>query len=175
MALTLRENICSARKLPKDQDVLMGRAELLCSDDRELLEAIMIRGQTVGSVSHMMGMSPRRVANRVRKLSARLSSRRFLDAARALRYLSRSDATVARLRFCEGLSERQLSQKLGLSPHAVRRRVDQLSAQIAAIRRLGPVRNRSGRTKDTPSDTSSGSRRVGGSPIGWEEGEMKLI
>ncbi len=175
MALTLRENICSARKLPKDQDVLMGRAELLCSDDRELLEAIMIRGQTVGSVSHMMGMSPRRVANRVRKLSARLSSRRFLDAARALRYLSRSDATVARLRFCQGLSERQLSQKLGLSPHAVRRRVDQLSAQIAAIRRLGSVRNRSGRTKDAPSDTSSGSRRVGGSPIGWEEGEMKMI
>jgi len=136
MALTLRENICNARKLPQDEQLLIGRAELLCPEDRELIEAVLVRGQTVVSVAAMMGLSPRTVGNRVRRLAARLSSRRFLEAARALRMLPRQDAALARLRFCAGLSERKLAQKFGLSPHHIRRRVDAISAQIAVINRM---------------------------------------
>jgi len=146
MALTLRENICSARKLPQDQQVLIGRAELLTPEDRELVEAVLVRGQTVVSVANMMGLSPRTVGNRMRKLAARLTSRKFLDAARALRMLPRDDAVLARLRFCAGLSERKLAEKFGVSPHHIRRRIDAISAQIAIIRRMlksgkGPARN----------------------------------
>ena len=136
MALTLRENICSASRLPRDTDVLIARADLLASEDRELVAAVMVRGQTAVSVSRMMGVSPRKVTNRIKRLAARLTSRRFLDAARALPYLPPEDAKLASLRFCAGLSERKLAEKLGSSPHYVRRHLDRITAQIAMIRRI---------------------------------------
>ena len=136
MALTLRENICNARKLPSDPSVLAGRAQLLGREDCELVEAVLLRGQTVVSTAGLMGLSPRTVGNRVRKLAGRMSSRKFLDAARALRYLPGKEAALARLRFCVGLSERKLADKLGVSAHAVRRRLDRISAEIGMIRRM---------------------------------------
>lgn len=142
MALTLRENICKARKLPRDETLFMARAELLWPEDRELLEAIIIRGQTVDSVSHMMGISSRQVGNRVRKLARRLSSRKFLEAARSLQYLSQEDATLARLHFCAGISERGLAQRLNTTQYAIRRRMDWIRAQIETIRRMRhPMKN----------------------------------
>ncbi len=136
MALSLRESVCNARRLPKDMDLVMGRAELLHAEDKELLEAILIRGQTAASAGNMMGVSARVVANRVRRLAGRLVSRQFMDAARALRYLPPEEAALARLHYCAGLSERKLARQLRISSHVVRRRLDRISAQIAMIRRM---------------------------------------
>ena len=139
MALTLRENICNARRLPRDHDLLIARAELLSAKDRGLIEAIFLRGQTVVSVAHMMGINPRKVSNRLRRLSEHLASRRFLDAARALRYLRGREATLARLRFCAGMTERRLAEKFGVSPHVIRRRLDRIGAKIALVRQMQGV------------------------------------
>ncbi len=144
MALTLRESICSARKLPRDPAILAGRAELLLPDERELIEAILIRGQKVVSVSRMTGLSPRVVSNRVRRISKRMASRQFLDTARSLGFLTREDATVARLKFCAGVSERKLATDMGLSPYLLRRRLDRISAQIVMIKRFRRVAKRHG-------------------------------
>jgi len=142
MALRLRENIAIARKLPRDSAVLMARAELLAQGDRELMEAILLRGQTVASVSRMMGISQRAVSNRAKRLAARMTSSRFLDAARALPYLDAPDAKLASMRFCEGLSERKLAAKMGLSPYVLRRRLDRVSAQISMIKNIQKSANR---------------------------------
>ena len=142
MALSFRENIFIERRLPRDQQLLSGRAELLSPGDRELVEAVLIRGQTFVSVSRMMGISPRKAGNRVRRLAALLASRQFLETARALRYLPREDARLARLRFCAGLSERKLAGKLQVSTHAIRRRLDRIRAQIAIVSRLDQERRR---------------------------------
>ena len=144
MALTLRESICSARKLPRDPAILAGRAELLLPHERELIEAILIRGQKVLSVSRMTGLSPRAVSNRVRKISRRMASRKFLDTARALGFLTREDAAVARLKFCAGVSERKLAADTGLSSYLLRRRLDRISAQIVMIKRFRRAAKRHG-------------------------------
>lgn len=136
MPLRLRENICRVRQMPRNDDILMGRAELLAVEDRDLIEAILIRGQSTGSVARMIGLTPRIVRSRVYRLGRRLTSQQFLDTARALRYLSAPDALLARLRFCQGATQRQLSHRLGLSCHVLRRRLDHISAQVATIRRL---------------------------------------
>lgn len=160
MPISLREDICRVRRVPLDTDVLLGRAELLLADDRRLLDAVLVRGQTIKTLAELMGVSKRRLGNRIRKLIARLSSRDFLLAARVLSYLPREDAMVAQLRYCAGLSERKLASRLGVSSYAVRRRLDRIEAQIVTIRRL---------------------RRVGGSsPDGavglvGQEGEMNLV
>lgn len=155
MALSLRENICRAGRLPRDEQVLMGRAALLEERDRALIEAIFVRGQRTRAVGRLMGLSTRQVRSRARRLARLLTSRAFLEAARALPYLPREDVSLARLRFCAGLSQRDLSERLGISQHAVRTRLERLAGQIATISRIqcarrglsGRARTRDGLTR----------------------------
>ena len=114
----------------------MGRAALLAREDRDLIEAIFVRRQTARSLGRLMGLSPKVIRQRTRRLSSRLASRRFVNAARTLPYLAPDDAKLARLHFCQGLNQRQLSLHLGLSTHVLRRRLDRISAQIDTIRRV---------------------------------------
>jgi len=136
MPLTLRESICRTKTLPRDDGVLMGRAELLAPRDRDLIEAVLVHGQPTRSIARMMAVTPRVVRDRVYRLSRLLVSRRFLDAARALPYLSPEDDALARLRFCTGMTHSQLCQRLAVTPHRLRRRLDRLSAKIATIAQL---------------------------------------
>ncbi len=138
MSFALRENICRASRLPRNDHVLMGRAEFLRPEDRLLIEAVLVRGQPTKSVARMMGVTPRTVRLRVRRLGCRLASRRFLNAVRTLRYLESRDVELARLHFCGGMSHRELSSQLGLSVHKVRRRLDKISAQIALFSKKRP-------------------------------------
>ncbi|MFA6135288.1 MAG: hypothetical protein WC869_14850 [Phycisphaerae bacterium] len=136
MAISLRENLCVAERLPRSDSVLMGRAELLKRPDRDLLEAVLVRGQSVAALARIMGADPRSLRVRVRRLGRRLTSRRFLDAARALPYLGKEEAELARLRFCQGATLRELCDHFNVSWHCLRRRLDQVSAQVATVRRM---------------------------------------
>ncbi len=136
MRHTLKESICRSRRLPNDTAVIMGRAELLSNYEKELIEAIFVRDLSPQSLASMLGVTEVTVRRRVHKICRRLSSRRFLDAARALPYLSKDDAVLARLRFCQGLTQRELYQRLGISYHILRRRLDKLGTQIKIIRRM---------------------------------------
>lgn len=156
MALSLRENIYKGRRLPRDVDLLIARSELLSQSDRELMEAVLVRGQTVVSVARMMGISARRVGNRVKRLARRLTSGEFLDAARALPYLPPKDAAVASMRFCEGLSKRKLAARLGVSQHILRRRLDRIGAQVAMIRRIQTGNKRRGARSAAGLDAAAG-------------------
>jgi len=152
--------------LPKDVDILVARAELLQPRDRDLIEAVFVRGQTVVSVARMMGLSPRKVSNRVKRLAARLASRKFLDAARALPYLPCDEAALASLRFCAGLSERKLAEKFGVSPHIIRRRLDRIGAQIGMIRRM----QRAGKGLLLPVQWPEAFGRI---PHAWRPGQRR--
>jgi DNA-directed RNA polymerase specialized sigma24 family protein len=136
MPLSLKESICRFRKMPRDSAVLAGRAELLAPGDRDLIEAVLVNGQSASGLARIMGVTPRMVRKKIRRLSLHLISRRFLDAARSLPYLPPEEATLARLHFCSGLTQAQLCGRLRLSPHCLRRRLDRLSAQIATISQL---------------------------------------
>jgi hypothetical protein len=147
MRLSLKEGICLAGRLPRNDDVVMGRAGLLKAEDRDVLDAVVLRGQPVSSVARLMGVSPRVVRNRVLALSRRMGSRQFLDAARALPYLDAEDAAIAHATFCQGVPQRELCVKMGMTGHALRRRLDQISARIATIRLLKA--DSSGRNAET--------------------------
>jgi len=140
MPLKLRESLCRHRHLPRSDAVVMGRAELLQPEERELLEAVLVDGQRVRSVAGMMGVTPRSLRSRIHKIVCRLTSRSFLNAGRAMPYLSGRDREVARMRFCEGISQRRISRKLGMTEHALRRRLDRISAQIETILQICAAR-----------------------------------
>jgi len=122
--------------LPRNEEVLMGRASLLSPADRDLIEAVFVRYQGTRSVARLMGVTTRTVRRRAYRLARRLASRRFLAAARALPYLESDDAVLARMRFCAAVPCRVLCGRYDLSAHALRRRLDRVSAQIATISRL---------------------------------------
>ena len=136
MSLSLRESICTGRGLLTDPEIIAGRAELLCSRDRELVEATLVRGQSVASVARIMGVSQKTLGRKVRGLAFRLASCRFLSAAKALPYLSTDEAEIARLRYCQGVSARRLAREHGVSGYVMRRRLDAISAKISAICRM---------------------------------------
>jgi len=136
MSIQLRENILSARKLPQTDTVLMGRADFLSPADRDLIEAVMIRCQPTESLGRMLKVRPRVIRKRVHRLGRRLASRKFLDAVRALPYLSDENAELAKLYYCQSKPQRTLCEELSLTTHGLRRRLDRLSAEIATITRI---------------------------------------
>jgi DNA-directed RNA polymerase specialized sigma24 family protein len=136
MAVSLKESVLASGRLPRSDDVVESRAALLSPVDRDLVEAVLVRGQTTRSLARLMGMSPRGVRDRVNRLTKRMASRAFIDAARSLPYLSPEDAALATLRFCQGYRLRGLCEKLGVSEHTVRRRLVRVEAEIQAINRM---------------------------------------
>lgn len=136
MPLQLKENLCRYRQLPRSDAILIGRAELLRSEERELLEAVLVYGQKVRSIAGMLGVTPRSLRSRIHRIVCRLTSKSFLNAGRALPYLADDDREIARMRFCQGMSQRRIGSKLGITEHALRRRMDCVNAQIETILRI---------------------------------------
>jgi len=133
MPLRLKESIFNHHRLPRNDDLLMGRAELLSERDRDLIEATVIRGLSARSIARMTGMTTSHVRAHVHKLCKRMKSRRFLAAARAMPYLTPFDALLAKLRYCQALAHRRLCRELGISYHVLRRRLDLLAVRIEMI------------------------------------------
>ncbi len=136
MTLPLRDGICLAKEKPLIDDRVLGRSELLAEGDRELIEAVLVRGQSAASVARMMKARPRTVQARVRRLTKRLISRPFIEVARALPFLSPRDALLARMRYCQGATYKSLCQGMKLTLHQVRRNLDRIAAQVETIGRI---------------------------------------
>ncbi len=136
MGLPLKESVLQARRLPRNDDLLMERAKLLSREDMELMEAVFVRGQSTRSIARMLGVDVRLLRNRVGRLAKRLASRKFLDAARSLPYLADADAKLARLRYCQGRTLRQLQAHFNVTDHTIRRWLDHVAAQVSMVQRL---------------------------------------
>ena len=135
MPLELKEHLIADRGMPRCEDVLLARAEHLGEADRGLIEAVFVRGQSVRSLAKLMRVDRRILRRRIRGLCRHLSSRRFLDATRALPYLAAEDAALARRHYCQGEPQAALASEMGISLHAVRRRLSRVSAQISLLAR----------------------------------------
>ena len=136
MPVLLRENIYQARRLPRTDEILQGRSALLLPVDQALIEAVLIKGQSAVSLGKLMQVPASKVRKKVHNLTKRLASRKFLDAARALCYLSPADARIARKKYCQGLSNREICTQEGVSLYKLRRKLDKISTEIAAIKRF---------------------------------------
>ena len=135
MIARLRESIAKARKLPKSADLMIARAELLAPRDRALVEAVMLNHQSAEEIGRIAGINPRTVRYRVHKLTRRLASQKFLDAARLLLYLNPREAEVVRRYYCQGQSLRMVASDMGMTLHQVRREIDRLHGEMAYHRR----------------------------------------
>lgn len=136
MPLTLKESIYRSQSLPRNEEIVRSRAALLESPDRELVEAVLLHNQPAPAIARLTGQSVHHVRRRVQRLTRRLNARVFLETMRLLRFLPADEALLARLHFCAGLSQRTIAQRLGQPDYYVRRRIEQISAELALVRRL---------------------------------------
>lgn len=155
--MTLRESFCRSWRLPRDAQVVMGRASFLAPSDRDLVEAVLVRGQRVSAIARMTGVRPRMVRQRLSRLLRLITSREFLDAVGALAYLGQEDAALARLHFCQGLTQMELCRHLKCARHTLRRRLDRLAVRIAVMGRW---------RRDVTDSPGDGSWDKGMEPVG---------
>lgn len=113
----------------------MARAGFLRQRDRDLVEAVLVEGQPVKAVARMNGMTPRALRCHIYHLARLMVSRDFVQTVRAVAYLERQEAYIATRCYCHEVSQRDLAAELGLSVHALRRRLDQISSRIDTIMR----------------------------------------
>ena len=135
MIARLRETIAKARKLPKSADLMIARAELLTPRDRALVEAVMLKNQSAEEIGRIADINPRTVRYRIHKLTKRMASQEFLDAARLLLYLNPHEGEVVRRYYCQGQSLRTVAEAMGMTLHQVRREIDRLHGEMAYHRR----------------------------------------
>jgi DNA-directed RNA polymerase specialized sigma24 family protein len=134
MKLTLKEGTAVAHPVLSEEGIIRSRAGFLDREGKDLIEAVLIRGQSASAVARFMGVSPRTVRARVVGLTRRMSSRSFMEAATALPHLDPDDRAIALAFFCQGVSQRELCRRTGLTAYGARRRLEQVSTRIAIIR-----------------------------------------
>jgi DNA-directed RNA polymerase specialized sigma24 family protein len=138
MALSLKESIARYHKAISDDQIIVGRSELLGRADRVLVRAVWVDNQSTRQVASLVGVTPSCVRQRIRRIVKHMHSEDFLAAARLLPELTGRHALVARLHFCQGLSCRAAADKAGIPYHEFRRLVD----EVKGIMRLRQRRDR---------------------------------
>lgn len=133
MTVSFQEYMSNQSHLPRDEQVLIGRLELLEEFDRELVEAVVVRGQPTRALSRLMGKSQRFIRQKVLSLTRRISSGEFLAAARSLPYLPPDERLIVKRHFCQAATIRQLCAETGLTLHRLRRKIDQLRAKMTVL------------------------------------------
>ena len=141
MALSLKESIARRHKTISDDQIIVGRSELLAPPDRVLVRAVWIDNQPTRQVASLAGVTPSCVRQRIRRIVKHMHSEDFLAAARLLPELTGRHALVARLHFCQGLSCRAAADKAGIAYHEFRRLVDEVKG-IMRLRRGRDSRRR---------------------------------
>jgi DNA-binding CsgD family transcriptional regulator len=98
-------------------------------DQRRVLErvrGVYDRGMSMSELARVAGHDPRRVQNRVQRLTRRLNSPAFLFVLRHGPDWPEMRRRVAQSIILEGRSQRRAAEKLGLSIHSVRREIDRV-------------------------------------------------
>lgn len=121
MPLSLQESWAVRKEFVTDPHILIGRCELLCPADRDLVVALFGHHGSAELLAHLGHCHVQTIRRRYRKLLARLHSERFLLAARSLPYLSGEQAALARLHICQGVSLREAAGRIGLTYHQARK------------------------------------------------------
>lgn len=125
------------RRSPVVVEELVHRAALLPEADRGLLLAVYRDATPARTVAALRGLDVRRVRRRVRLLVQRVLSPRFGFVMDHMASWPRGRRRVAQAVVIEGRSLREASETLGMTVHAVRRRMEEIRLLEQAQRRQG--------------------------------------
>ncbi|MBY0398427.1 MAG: hypothetical protein K2X91_18425, partial [Thermoleophilia bacterium] len=137
--------------------------EFLPAADRALLLAIYEQGRSLVELAPIMGLEPRSIGRRVRRLVRRISQPAFaLAALRSAGWAARDGewrdlGRVARACVLEGQTLRAAARSLKMSVHAVRRHRETVIAMARGAQVLSKISNNSAAVVGTIGGTEGGA------------------
>ena len=138
MVLPLNDSIARQKQLRtlRNDDIIAARADLLAPEDRDLIKAVVINGQSAEMIARIAGVRGSTLRKRVRKLLKRINSPDFIDTARILPLLNPTQLAVAKAHILQGKSIRAVASETNLSYHTVRKTLTQVRAIAAGVKNL---------------------------------------
>jgi DNA-binding transcriptional regulator LsrR (DeoR family) len=91
-----------------------------------LLRSVYDRGMSASELAQAVGVRPRTVRRRVRRLVQRVSSPAFTFIVRAEHAWPHRRRLIGHLFFLQGRTQRAVAARLGMSVHQVRREIDHI-------------------------------------------------
>ncbi len=114
-------------------DTILDRAAILEPPERWLLEAVYRDSRTIRDIAEELGEHPRRVAQQVRRLVARVLSEPFAFVASRRDGWEIARRRIATLVVLKGRSLREAADELRVSLHTVRRHMAAVNAAAEAL------------------------------------------
>jgi DNA-directed RNA polymerase specialized sigma24 family protein len=115
-------------------DSIISRAEYLTGPDRTLVLAVYEDNRRMSDLARMMGIHPRSLRRRVRRLIERMMSPKFAFVASRRDQWASTQRRVATACVLHGLSIRAAADQLKLSHYTVRKHCDIVQTLYAAHR-----------------------------------------
>ncbi len=101
-------------------EVLRMRAHLLAGEDRALLEAYLEHGSSFRQIGRLMGLDPRNVGRKVRRIVRRLTDDTYEVCLGNRDEFNGRELALIKDHFVGGLSERRISRHRGVPRYTVR-------------------------------------------------------
>ncbi len=111
-----------ARTIYADQiELLRARAQILGGKDKALMEMYLKNGSTLNQMARLAGVSEATISRRVHRLVRRLLDGEYIRCLRKGGKLDLLEQAIARDYFLEGLSQKKIALKRGVTAYHVRK------------------------------------------------------
>lgn len=115
-------------------EMLAARADILNAKDRALMKMYLKNGLTFLQIAKIVGMNPTTIARRIRKLSTRLADNKYITCLRYREQFGRDEISIAKDYYMEGMSQRQIARKRGMSVYSTRKVLERIRSVVDSCR-----------------------------------------
>jgi len=130
--------VCGTVQERDDIEVLRMRAHLLAGEDRALLEAYLEHGSSFRQIGRLMGLDPRNVGRRVRRIVRRLTDDTYEICLGNRDEFNGHELALIKDHFVGGLSKRRISRHRSVPRYRVRAILQKARGYAASKGRENP-------------------------------------
>ena len=115
-------------------DMLASRADILNGKDRALMKMYLKHGTTFRQMAQVAGTNEATIARKIHSLTSRLVEGEYITCLRNRDKFDRIEMAVARDYFIEGMPQRAIAKKRGLTIYTTRKillKIQKLVSQLA--------------------------------------------
>ncbi|MHC4551885.1 MAG: helix-turn-helix domain-containing protein [Planctomycetota bacterium] len=113
----------------RDNELVLLRSNLLEKEDRTLLQMVLDRGSTFEQIARLTGKSPSTISRRFHRILNQLLARELTALLEYRKQPDPVEISIARAYFVQGLTQKQVCEKVGVTAYRVR-------TTIAGIRKI---------------------------------------
>jgi len=126
---------CYRRIFSDRVDILSSRADILNDKDRALLRMYLKNGLSFHQIALVAGANQSTISRRIYKLTDKLVDGEYITILRNRERFSPKEIAVARDYFIDGMTQKQISAKWGMSMHSTRKILHEIKEAVAECKK----------------------------------------